>query len=158
LNLDFKRLTEVNPDDIITLNSAPLVLRHMPLSEGAFDEEKCRAWIQEKDAQWQRHGYGPWAFFVDGKFAGWGGLQLEHDDADLALVLAPEYWGFGYAIYKKIIDKAFGEMKLESVTALLPPSRNQLKSMLRLGFVKDGETVLNGKIFIRYRLFSYHEK
>jgi hypothetical protein len=24
-----------------------------------------------------RPGYGPWAFLVDNKFAGWGGLQYE---------------------------------------------------------------------------------
>lgn len=32
-------------------------------------------------------------FFVDGQFAGWGGLQQEDGDADLALVLHPDYWG-----------------------------------------------------------------
>jgi hypothetical protein len=36
--------------------------------------------------------HGPWAFIVDGKFAGWGGLQPEEGDADLELVLHPDYW------------------------------------------------------------------
>ncbi|AMM13932.1 GCN5 family acetyltransferase [Burkholderia sp. PAMC 28687] len=158
MNIEFKRLPAVRLSEIISLLSDPLVLRHMPLSDGVFDEERCRAWVEGKELQWQHHGYGPWAFFIDGKFAGWGGLQLEHDDADLALVLAPEFWGLGHAIYKEIIEKAFDEMKLESITALLPTSRNQTRNMLRLGFEKDGETELNGKSFIRYRLFARQGK
>jgi RimJ/RimL family protein N-acetyltransferase len=67
-----------------------------------------------------RHGYGPWAFLVDNKFAGWGGLQYENGDADLALVLHPQYWGFGKKIFNQIIRRAFNEMGMESITILLP--------------------------------------
>jgi len=31
-------------------------------------------WIAGKEKLWAEHGYGPWAFLIDGKFAGWGGL------------------------------------------------------------------------------------
>lgn len=48
-----------------------------------------------KGCQWQQYGYGPWAFEIDQQFAGWGGLQYEEGDADLALVLHPKFWGSG---------------------------------------------------------------
>ncbi|HEH9399728.1 TPA: hypothetical protein SIA35_001720 [Aeromonas sobria] len=153
LNIEFKRLTDISPGDIIALNSNPLVLRHMPLSDGVFDEEKCRAWVQEKDLQWEMYGYGPWAFLVDGAFAGWGGLQYESGDADLALVLHPKYWGAGKIIYNKIINRAFFQMRLESVTILLPPTRTRVKGVLRQGFKLEGDITIGGERFIRYRLY-----
>lgn len=54
----------------------------MPLGSPDFDDEKSRSWAEEKDAQWEINGYGPWAFVIDDIFAGWGGLQKEGDDAE----------------------------------------------------------------------------
>lgn len=63
-------------------------------------------------------------FFVDDNFAGWGGLRPEGGDADLALVLHPDYWVTGRAICEEIVACAFGEMGFDSVTVLLPPTRS----------------------------------
>ena len=70
----------------------------------------------------------------------------------MALVLNPDYWGTGRAIYEEIISRAFDEMGFDSVTALLPPSRTNVRGMMRLGFEPDGETEIGGECFIRYRL------
>ncbi|ENX33839.1 hypothetical protein F889_02503 [Acinetobacter colistiniresistens] len=49
----------------------------MPLANGTiFDEQECIAWVNGKEEQWVKYGYGPWAFIVDGKFAGWGGITI----------------------------------------------------------------------------------
>lgn len=154
MQLEFKRLSEISCADLIALNTNRLVMRQMPLSDGDFGEAECREWVAGKEEQWERYGYGPWAFLIDGKFAGWGGLQEENGDADLGLVLHPDYWGMGKAIYDGIIRRAFGEMELESVTVLLPPSRRRVKGILRLGFQLDGEVGLYGERFIRYRLHA----
>ena len=78
----------------------------MPLFNGEFDDNACEQFIAAKENLWVEFGYGPWAFVVEGEFAGWGGLQPENGDADLALVLHPRYWGVGKVIYKRIIDIA----------------------------------------------------
>lgn len=65
--------------------------------------------------------------FVDQEFVGWGGLQHEAGEADLALVLHPKYWGSGKVIYQEIINRAFTTMGLSSITILLPPSRKELE-------------------------------
>ena len=154
MRLEFKRMSEVDNAEYIALNLNPLVRRQMPLTGGSFGEKECQEWVASKEKQWDEHGYGPWAFIIDGKFAGWGGLQYENGDADLGLVLHPDYWGTGKVIYEEIIKRAFGEMKLESVTILLPPSRIRIKGILRLGFREDGEVEIEGERFIRYRLFA----
>lgn len=90
MEIEFDRLSNVNRSEIIELNTNERVLKQMPLAKGnIFDEDQCNAWVNEKERQWEEYGYGPWAFIVDGQFVGWGGLQYEHGDADLALVLHP---------------------------------------------------------------------
>ncbi len=152
MRIEFKRLAEVDKGDIIELMNDPHVRRHMPLTSDNFNEADCNRFIAAKEQLWDEHGYGPWAFVIDGQFAGWGGLQPENGDADLALVLHPKFWGMGKLVYDQIIRQAFGAMGLESVTVLFPPSRTRIKGILRLGFKPDGEVEIGGERFIRYRL------
>ncbi|MFW2057861.1 hypothetical protein ACG93U_15155, partial [Acinetobacter haemolyticus] len=83
-----------------------------------------------------------------------GGLQFENGDPDLALVLHPRYWGLGKKIFKQIVNIGFNEYKFNSITILLPPSRNKLKAIYLLGFKFDGEVTIDNQLFIRYRLYK----
>jgi ribosomal-protein-alanine N-acetyltransferase len=152
MHLEFKHLCEIDCSEIIALNTNRLVRRQMPLSEDQFGKDECRKWVEGKEKQWEQFGYGPWAFLIDGKFAGWSGFQNENGDADLGLVLHPDYWGLGNTIYDEIIKRGFGDMSFKSITILLPPTRKRIKGILRLGFLADGEVELFGERFIRYRL------
>lgn len=152
--IEFKRLSDVKKSDIIKLMNHPKVRLHMPLAKGPFDDAAYDTFIAAKEDLWKNHRYGPWAFYADGHFIGWGGLQYEEGDADLALVLHPEHWGRGKAVYDLIIERAFGAMGFESITALLPPSRTRLNVMHRLGFKRDGELEIDGERFYRFRKFT----
>lgn len=154
MSLEFRRLSEVDPACLIALMNDPRVRRHLPLSVNRFGADECAAFIEKKEAMWREHGYGPWAFYVDGRFAGWGGLQPENGEPDLGLVLVPEFWGSGRMIFEAILERAFGAMGFDSITVLLPPSRTRVKGLFRLGFVRDGEVELKGERFLRFRLFK----
>ncbi|MDD2058054.1 GNAT family N-acetyltransferase [Pseudomonas sp. GD03860] len=154
MTLEFKRLTEIGLADIVSLNNNPSVLRQMPLGGAHFDDVTALEWVNQKDAQWEQYGYGPWAFLIDQQFAGWGGLQYEDGDADLALVLHPTFWGSGRAIYEEIVERAFTEMGFSSITILLPPTRTRIKGIFRLGFQADGEVDIEGVRFLRFRLYA----
>ena len=103
------RLTEVPLDAVVALLNEPRNTRHMPLSN-PFTPETAREWVQVKDAQWDEHGYGPWAVLVDGDVAGWGGFQREPNGADFALVLFPRHWGRGAAITRDVLGRGFAEL------------------------------------------------
>ena len=150
----FARLAEVGQADIIELMNHPLVRRHMPLARGGFGPAECDRFVAAKERLWEEHGYGPWAFIIDGEFAGWGGIQSEGGDADVGLVLHPKHWGAGRVLYERIIAFAFRELGFSSVIALLPPSRTRVSGMLKLGFRPDGEMAVAGERFIRYRLMA----
>ncbi len=152
MNIEFKRLTDIKKLDIIKLMNNELVRRQMPLLAGEFTEVECDNFIMTKEKHWNKFGFGLWAFSVNDQFIGWGGLQIENEEADLALVLHPNYWGIGKRIYKKIIHKAFNELGIESVIVLFPPTRTRIKGLLRIGFKEDGKLEIDNKLFIRYRL------
>lgn len=153
-DFELKYLTEIDKDEMIKLMNHPLILRHMPLATAKFDDEKYTQFIKAKEKIWNEKGYGPWAFVINGKLAGWGGLQPENGDVEIALVLHPKYWGLGKIAYDKIINYAFEKLGLDSLIVLFPPSRNRIKGLFRLGFKKDGELEIEGKKFFRYRIFA----
>lgn len=130
----------------------PLVRRQLPLAQGKFDDNAYQQFLSSKIDLWEKHGYGPWAIFIDQRFSGWGGLQYEEGDPDLALVLHPEYWGVGKKIYEEIIQWAFKKMQFEYITALLPSSRKHDKALLKLNFKSDGQRILKGIVFFRFKL------
>ncbi len=152
MTTEFKRLTEIDKPDIMELMNHPLVRWHLPLASGRFGESDCEEFVAAKEAMWKRVGYGPWAFVVDGRFVGWGGLQPERGEADLGLVLHPEHWGQGLLLYREIVRRGFEDMGVEAITVLLPPTRKRIKGLLRLGFRNDGRLNVSGVPFARYRL------
>ncbi len=151
MRVDFVRLTEVPITEVAALLNEPRNARHMPLA-GTFSEESAADWVQSKDQQWERHGYGPWAVLVDGDFAGWGGFQHEEDGADFGLVLFPRHWGHGAEITRAALGRGFDELGLDEVTIALPFSRNPTRSVASLGFVPDGEVTYDDTAFRQYRL------
>ena len=153
------RFNKVDKNLMIQLLTHPLVQRHMPLSSSSFGEKEYNAFIIAKEKIWEAHGFGPSAYFVDNQFIGWAGIQPdEGDDFEIAIVIHPQYWGYGRQIYKELIQYAFSELKLHSVTVLFPPSRTRIRGILKAGFVEEGETFIDGERFFRYRLTNKEMK
>lgn len=154
MNIEYKALRDIARVDIIDLMNHPRVRQYMPLLNGGFGDTEYQQFLMAKEKMWATAGYGPWAIEVDGQFAGWGGLQPEHGDADLALVLHPNYWGIGPGLCKKMLRYGFERMGFESVTVLLPPGRTRQRALTRLGFELDGVLLLSSERFYRYRCHS----
>lgn len=151
-DVQFVQLSQIKKELIIDLMNDEMVGKQLPLLSNGFSHEDYDAFLKAKKQLWDEHGFGPWAFLIQGNFAGWGGLQPEQGEADFALVLHPKFWGWGRKIFNKVKDQAFGQMNLDSITALLPPSRQNAKAITRLGFVLDGQLSIEGEVFTRFRL------
>jgi GNAT superfamily N-acetyltransferase len=149
--ISFHAFAEIPPADWLALLTDPDVRRHMPLAGDDWTETSAADWARSKDAQWQENGYGPWAIRIDGKFAGWGGLQKEGDEVDLGLVLLPHQWGHGARLFAEMVARG-RQMQLSPITILLPPSRTRMKGLARLGFTPAGEIEYAGHRFIKFRL------
>lgn len=153
-DIAFRRLPAVDPAALVALMNDPLVRRHMPLARGTFGPAECTRFVAAKERLWAAHGYGPWAFVIDGAVAGWGGLQPEGGDVDLGIVLHPSYWGAGRAILARLLRDAFDGLGAPSVIILLPPSRVRTSGVRRAGFVADGELAVAGERFLRFRCWA----
>lgn len=158
MHIEKKRLKLVDKNLIIKLLNDPLIKRHMPLSAESFDEKNYQEFIASKEAIWEKFGFGPCAYFVNNEFIGWGGIQPDEEDFELALVLAPAYWGYGRQLYNDLIHQAFVELNLDSVTILFPPSRTRIKWILKAGFVEEDRLDIDGECFIRFRLVNPKSK
>ena len=151
--IKFKEIGAISQDAFLTLMNHPAVQKHMPLSSNAqLSEADYSAFLSDKRQIKQQHGYGPHAIYVDSQFAGWAGLQPYGSDVEMAVVLHPNFWGYGLRIFHRLRTTAFDKLALNSVIALLPPSRRNLGILHRLGFAADGEVRINNQRFLRFRL------
>lgn len=151
-DIELVPLSSIPKQEIVDLMNIPDVGRLLPLLRGGFTMDQCTAFLAAKQAIWDEVGYGPYAFRVDGVFAGWGGLQPEQGEADFALILHPDFWGLGRQIFAAVRDDAFGRLNLPAMTILFPPNRKNARAITRAGFVEDGTVTVDGALFRRFRL------
>lgn len=155
--IQFVPLFQVEKKCVIDLMNNKKVARYLPLLKRTFTDEDCEDFIRAKKNLWDEHGFGPWAFIIHNEFAGWGGLQPEQADVDFALVLHPNYWGWGIKIFNQVKHQALHQMGLDSFTILLPPNRANSNAVKRFGFFYDGQLEINNTLFSRFRIFKSKE-
>lgn len=151
-SISFTSLFEVDKATLIELMNNPQIGIHLPLLSGKFTENDCDRFLKSKKKIWDKYGYGPYAITINNEFAGWGGFQPEDIDVDFALILHPNFWGWGLKLFKHFQKIAFEEMGLKAITVLLPPSRLNTIVISRLGFYFCSKITIDDKEFMKYRL------
>lgn len=149
--IHFVRLSTVAPSDILIHMEDPRVGEHMPLLTEPWDAIAVADFIAAKEACWDRDGLGHWAILLDDTYIGWGGFQKEAEGWDFGLVLKPDAFGIGIRIAKKALEFAVSDPRIPFVTFLLPPSRNNLSALKRLGATKVGDVLYDNVLFYKYR-------
>lgn len=149
--ITFHSFAAVSLSEWEMLLNDPIVNRHMPLADTRYTEASIAEWAAGKDRQWDTNGYGPWAIRIDGKFAGWSGFQKEDYGPDLALVLKPEFFGFGKQVFDALVESRHS-LGIDAIYILLPDSRRKLAAIRRLGFIHDGSVEYDGHPFQKYKL------
>nr|WP_298838672.1 hypothetical protein [uncultured Roseobacter sp.] len=132
--------------------SDPALAAHMPLLKGSWDRKRTADFVAMKEARWAEDGLGHWAILADGAYVGWGGFQLEGPDWDFGLVLKPSAFGLGMRITARALEFARRDVRIPSVTFLLPPTRTKLAALTRMGARFEGDVTLDGAMFRKFRL------
>jgi RimJ/RimL family protein N-acetyltransferase len=149
----FAPLSSIDPAELQTLLNDPNVIRHMPLANPEpMSLDEVRDWVVGKETITKQHGFGPQAILVEGRFAGWRGIEADGDGASISLVLFPAYWGRGHQVLDILLEEAFGQRGLQYVLVALPPSRTRVRGLLHLGFREVGERMVGGERLVVYRL------
>lgn len=151
--ISFAPLSSIAPEEVRALNSDPRVILHMPLADPEpMSSDELRDWVAGKEAITQEHGFGPQAILLDGDFAGWGGIEPDGAGASISLVLSPAFWGEGRRILEVLLEEAFGRLGLPYVLVEFPPTRTNVRGLLRLGFFEVEDRTIEGERFVVYRL------
>ena len=157
--ISFRSLLTADSSRLARILSDPRVLRHMPLADSTVDADWVENWKAAKVTQWPTAALGPWAVYVDDQLAGWGGLQPEDhsSDAGLAMVLAPEYWGYGVEAMQLAISKfrsivTEAEVTVSRILVEFPETRHAERALAKFGFVPIDSVDIGGVMFNRYAL------
>lgn len=145
-------MTYPSTDEWVSLLNDPDVLLHMPLHSGPMEADACAEWARCKAGIWNSPAdMGPWSIYVDGDFAGWGGLQPEQDnEAGIAVVLHKRYWGNGLPIARMLIDRYRNAGGNCPIVVLLAKSRNAVGAMQRFGLEYVGNVDEGGQTFDKF--------
>ncbi|WP_106608668.1 GNAT family N-acetyltransferase [Shimia abyssi] len=149
--IEFGRLADIDPAEILAHMSDPRVAEHMPLLTGRWDAATVESFVAQKEACWAEDGLGHWAILNNGQYVGWGGFQKEGDEWDFGLVLRPDAFGLGVRIARRAIKFAIADERIPYVTFLLPPSRTHLGALARLWARRVGEVAFDGVTFLKFR-------
>ena len=134
----------------------PLVMEFIGDGKTITRMEAWRA-LASTLGHWQLRGYGAWA--VEEKASrklvgrvgfihpeGWPGLEL-------GWILAPEFWGFGYATEasRAALEYGWSTFGFARVISLIHPQNSRSIAVAkRLGAVEDGTTELLGREVLVY--------
>lgn len=154
--MDLRPLALAENTDLLELLNHPSVTLHMPLSTGKVDESWVENWKKSKSQQWGNPEFGPWAVYLNGKFAGWSGVQPDLDDqAELAVVLMPWAWGVGRDVVDRVLASwREADNEQRRIFVYFPESRKASRFSNRLGLSFDSLHEFEGKRFERYELLK----
>lgn len=152
--ITFSRLSNIPAEYIAAHMSDPALARHMPLLRGSWNQQRTADFVAMKESRWSQDGLGHWAILANGTYVGWGGFQREQADWDFGLVLKPSAFGLGMRITTQALAFARADARIPSVTFLLPPSRTKLGALKRIGALFEGDVMLEGALFSKYRLVT----
>jgi len=109
-------------DGFVEMNRDPGVRKYFP---GLLTPEESLGEMTRIEQHWDTHGFGPWALYVRGDFAGILGLKWVSPDVpfapavELLYRLIPGFWGQGLATEGSLAALEFGfcELHLDTVVA-----------------------------------------
>ena len=144
--LRLRRLRAGDEEFLATLDSDPFVMQYIHSGPCSFPRARRHAELEIETAHAYLHT-GKWmAELQDGASIGW--VQLfkfsgaQRDDIAIGYEFAPAYWGQGYATEanRRVLEHAFGTLKLDRVLAMARPENlRSLRVLEKLGFQKIGQ-------------------
>lgn len=148
--LTYHALDTSTESDWLTLLNSEAVRKHL-LPHPLFTEETLRVWLNHKTTEDAQPGCRVRAIQFEDKLVGWCGIQLESGHYELALVLSPDYWGYGREVMKQMMQWA-QTLGHSSLLAHFPKTRPQTKALERLFGQPVGEYRIEGCVYNTYQI------
>lgn len=161
--LVLERLRPTHAHELPRLLRDPRVARTLSAGGSPPNDAEIRQGLVNKDAHWERLGYGLWLAREkeSGEMLGQGGLQSSFigaaNEVEVTWAIVPERWGQGLAseLARAAVDAAFGVLALPEIVAFtLPDNHASRRVMDKSGFAFEREIVHAGLPHLLYRLHA----
>lgn len=148
-NIEYVKLTEINPDEFISLLNKQKIREHL-IEHELFDESRVKQWLESKIEVDLIQGCKVRAIVIDKQLAGWCGIQNENKNYEIAVVIDEDYWGLGRIIFRDIMvwAKELGHKTIYIHLLYTRPEYKYLRKMSK----KVYESELLGSKFTTYEL------
>ncbi len=149
MKIELLPLNQADTAELAAILNNPAVTAHMPLAN-QVDEPWVENWKQEKSRQWPEPNMGPWAVTIDGRLAGWSGVQPDGEsETELAVVLDVWAWGHGREIAEVTLERWRRFDDGRPIVVYLPFSRPISAIEKRWGWKLLGEAEIAGIRFAK---------
>lgn len=138
-----------NPEDLINILNEDSLRKHL-VEHPHFDSSNINEWINGKIKMSTAKGCRVRVISIEGKIAGWCGIQEDDEGFEIAIVISQKFWGYGIRIFKTIMSWA-KELGHKEVLFHLLETRRSYKSLARMAR-KVSHRQLLGRNFSTYYL------
>lgn len=149
LDAEYVCFDNVNHEELQQLVNENALRKHL-VDHEYFDEASLQLWVDEKIKTDAQPGCRVRVVLIDGKLAGWCGIQPDERGFEVAIVLSKEYWGYGISIFKTLTAWA-KEMGHSEIVFHLLETRPEYKFLNKLS-TKVEKTHMMGRGFTTYCL------
>jgi len=155
-----RRWREADREPNAAMNADPTVMEHFP---SLLTQEQSDAAVEGIERHHEEHGYGLWVVAVDGRFAGFTGVQwtdaLGGADLEVGWRLARWAWGHGYATEAARASLEVGLRHAERVISITSVGNDRSRRVMeRLGMTLEGEfdhpRIVDGHPLQRHVLYT----
>ncbi|MCC4262857.1 GNAT family N-acetyltransferase [Oceanimonas baumannii] len=148
-NIQYIPLDSIAPEEMIPILNKLSTRKHL-IAHEAFDLASVKSWINDKLDQDRLEGCIVRAIKLDGKLAGWCGIQPSDLGHEIAIVLDETCWGIGQSVFKSLILWA-NDAGLEVVYIHLLYTRPEYRFLRNIS-QRTFQTEMLGSTFTTYEL------
>lgn len=147
--VEFVCFDDVNHEELQQVVNENPLRKHL-VDHEYFDEASLQLWMDDKIETDAQPGCRVRVVLIDGKLAGWCGIQPDERGFEVAIVLSKEFWGHGISIFKTIMSWA-KEMNHREIVFHLLETRPEYRFLNKLSS-KVEKTQMMGRGFTTYWL------
>ncbi|GAA5442383.1 hypothetical protein Misp06_00557 [Microbulbifer sp. NBRC 101763] len=128
--VEFRRLNAINQKELLAVLNEDKLRVHL-IDHAYFDDNSLKHWVEAKLIVDSLPGCRVRAVCIDGKIAGWCGIQPDDHGYELAIVLSQKFWGLGISLFKVLMRWA-NELKHKEVLFHLLDTRPDYKVLSKI--------------------------
>lgn len=146
-NIEYLNFELINSLDLMTVVNEESLREHL-IDHPYFDSASIKTWINDKIEIDAEPGCRVRAVLIEGKLAGWCGIQPDDKGFEIAIVISQRFWGFGVPIFNAMKSWA-RELGHKEVLFHLLDSRRKYKALEKIA-TKVHHTEMLGRSFTTY--------